>query len=150
MSAINHVGIDVSATTLSAARLSARGDVLQGEFSNDATGHARLIAWATRRGRRAQCCVEATGLYSLPVALALHADKKTTVMVANPRAIKSFAQALMQRAKTDRTDAEIIRTFGAQMPFTPWQPPRNETLQLQAIMRRVNQLKVCSTNVHSP
>ncbi len=92
--------------------------------------------------RRAQCCVEATGLYSLPVALALHAAKKTTVMVTNPRAIKSFGQALMQRAKTDRTDAEVIRTFCAQMPFTPWQPPRNETLQLQAIMRRVGQLKV--------
>ncbi len=142
MSSINHIGIDVSATTLHAARLGARGQLLQTEFSNDATGHARLIGWATRGDRRAQCCLEATGLYSLPVALALHAHKKTTVMVANPRAIKSFAQALMQRAKTDQADAEIIRRFGVQMPFTPWQPPRAETLRLQALMRRIGQLKV--------
>lgn len=142
MSAFNYVGVDVSARSLSAARMGAQGRLLQRDFSNDASGHARLITWSTGRGRRARFCVEATGLYSLPLALALDAHRQTEVMVVNPRAIKSFAQARMQRAKTDRADADLIRLFGEQMAFVPWRPPNKKALQLQALMRRVSQVKV--------
>lgn len=142
MSSFHYVGVDIGSTQFSAARVGARGQVLQAEFANTASDHARFIRWATRGKGRAKVCIESTGLYSLPLALALHAHAQTEVMVANPRAIKSFAQALMQRAKTDRTDAEIIRLFGQQMPFVIWQPPDEKVLQLQAIMRRMAQLKV--------
>lgn len=139
---LNYVGVDVSARSLSAARMGAGGRLLCRDFSNDASGHAGLITWATGRGRRARFCIEATGLYSLPLALALHAHDQTEVMVVNPRAIKSFAQSRMQRAKTDRADADLIRIYGEQNPFTAWKPPSKKALQLQALMRRVSQLKV--------
>ena len=73
--------------------------------------------------------MEATGRYSLPLALALHAHRQTDVMVVNPRVMKSFSKALLQRAKTDRTDAEVIRTLAEKMPFVPWQFPPQEALQ---------------------
>ncbi len=53
-------------------------------------------------------CLEATGLYSLGVALALHRHRHTQVMVVNPKAMSKYAQACMQRAKTDAKDALLI------------------------------------------
>jgi transposase len=68
-----------------------------------------LIAWLTKRGRTARVVLEATGTYSLDIALALHRAARVEVMVVNPRAVKLFAGALMQRAKTDLTAAVALR-----------------------------------------
>jgi transposase len=62
------------------------------------------------------------------------------VMVVNPRAIKDFVRACMQRAKTDAVDAGGILEYLERMPFTEWQPPAPEILELQAINRRIDQL----------
>ena len=96
----NVVGSDVSAATLEAVRRDRRGQLLDAAFSNNASGHKKLINWATRRGSTARICVEVAGVYSFQLAMALHQHPKTEVMVVNPRAIKSFGQALMQRAKS--------------------------------------------------
>ena len=58
------------------------------------------------------------------------------VMVANPRAVRHFAQALMQRSKTDPLDALMLLEFAARMPFQPWQPPSAAALHLCALARR--------------
>ena len=115
---------------------------MHASFSNDASGHRKLISWATKRAASARICVEATGVYSFQLAMALYQHPKTQVMVVNPRAIKAFGQALMQRAKTDLVDAEVILTFIERMAFQPWQPPPDEVLQLQSLSRRIEQLKV--------
>lgn len=73
-------------------------------------------------------------------ALALHRAKNVEVMVVNPRAIKDFSRACMQRAKTDAVDAGCILEYLERMPFTAWQPPAPEILKLQAINRRIEQL----------
>ena len=52
-----------------------------------------------------------------------------------------FARACMQRAKTDAVDAGGILEYLERMPFTAWQPPAPEILQLQAINRRIVQLQ---------
>ena len=85
-------------------------------------------------------CLEATGIYSLEFALALHHARNVEVMVVNPRAIKDFARACMQRAKTDAVDASGILDYLERMPFVAWQPPAPEVLELQAINRRIVQL----------
>lgn len=85
-------------------------------------------------------CLEATGIYSLEFALALHHAKDVEVMVVNPRAIKDFVRACMQRAKTDAVDAGGILDYLERMPFVAWQPPAPEVLELQAINRRIVQL----------
>jgi transposase len=85
-------------------------------------------------------CLEATGIYSLEFALALHHAKNVEVMVVNPRAIKDFTRACMQRAKTDAVDTHGILDDLERMPFVAWQPPAPEVLELQAINRRIVQL----------
>ena len=66
-------------------------------------------------------------------------------MVANPRAVRRFAQALGHRSKNDRIDAVLLEQFAARMPFEPWQPPRAAALQLRAITRRIRALTHAST-----
>ena len=138
----NYVGIDVSARSLEVALVGAERRSATATFANTSTGHRQLIKWATKRGCLAQVCLEATGVYGLAVALALHHHPKTEVMVVNPKAIKNYAGATMQRAKTDAVDAQLILDYGRRMPFARWQPPSDEVLQLQAITRRISQLKV--------
>jgi len=154
MQQINRLGIDVSAANLSTICQEAGGQQRQALFDNDPAGHRKLIAWATRKGAPAQVCLEATGVYSLDLALAWHHHPKTQVMVVNPRAIKAFAGPLLQRAKTDATDAQVILAFLQRMPFQPWQPPAEEVMPLQALTRRIDQLKVTLTQetnrLHAP
>jgi hypothetical protein len=71
------------------------------------------------------------------VALALHRTRGIAVMVANPRAIKQFTGALMQRSKTDLTAAVALRDFAIRMPFVAWQPPAAHLLDLRGIARRI-------------
>ena len=110
-------------------------------FANTAAGHKKFIRWATKSVHPARVCLEATGIYSLQFALAVHDARNVEVMVVNPRAIKDFARACMQRAKTDAVDAAGILEYLERMPFTAWQPPAPEILQLQAINRRIVQLQ---------
>jgi len=67
-------GIDVSAATLAVAVQQQQGDgCRQKEFANSATGHRQLIAWLRKLGGLVRVSLEATGTYSLDVALALDA-----------------------------------------------------------------------------
>ena len=141
MQAINELGIDVSAKSLVVQIQRGKRRPPVATFDNDPAGHAQLIRWATQRGRSARVGLEATGIYSLDLALALHRHPRIEVMVINPRASRHFACAMMKRAKTDPVDAEVILEFVQRMPFVSWQPPVEEVLQLQAITRRGYQLK---------
>jgi transposase len=142
MDQLYYVGIDVSAKTLDVALARSGQSAQLATFANPPAGHRQLIKRLTKRGRSAQVCLEATGTYSLGVALALHHHARTEGMVVNPKAIKNYAGATMQRAKTDAVDAQLLLDYSQRMPFVCWQPPSDELLQLQAITRRIPQLKV--------
>jgi transposase len=129
------VGIDVSARELVVA-----AGQQQWIFENSATGHRRLVRKLTRGGRRARVVVEATGIYHLDFALALHEARGTEVMVANPRAVRDFGRARFQRSKTDGTDAAVLLAFAESMPFEPWRPPPPEIQALRALSRRISSL----------
>jgi len=109
-------------------------------FSNDADGHSKLCRYLTKRGRFARVCIEATGIDSFNAAMAMHNHPRIAVMVANPRATASFAQAMMKRAKTDDVDAHTMLVFLQRMPFVEWQPPSEAVLGLRAVARQ-HQLK---------
>jgi transposase len=85
--------------------------------------------------------MESTGVYSLSLALHLQADARVEVMILNPRAVKDFLRARMQRAKTDKVDALGILDYLRRMPFKKWTPPEADVLALQALTRRLTQLK---------
>lgn len=139
---MNTIGIDVDSIHLVCRIRRGGKDFPETTFSNDAAGHRKLIGWATRRGQPARVCMEATGVYSLPLAFALHAAEGIEVMVVNPKAIKHFATAILQRGKTDSLDAGSILEYLERMPFRPWHPPAAELLEIQAICRRIVQLNV--------
>jgi transposase len=128
-------GIEVSSRTLVVA---IAGKALV-EFPNTPAGHRSLIRRLSRSRQEVRICMEATGLYGLDLALALHAAK-IPFMIANPRSVRNFARAMMQRSKTDQLDAEVLREYAARMPFQPWQPPSSQALQLMAVTHRMQAL----------
>lgn len=72
MSKPGFVGIDVSARELVVARL---GEPKLKIFANDQRGHKTLIKNLTRNNTPVRVCLEATGVYSLDVAIALSQAK---------------------------------------------------------------------------
>ena len=140
-------GIDVSATDLVVAVL---GDALpqQRNFENRAAGHRALVAWLQRQGRTPQACLEATGIYSLDLALALHAAEGVAVSVLNPKIVCRFAETL-RRSKTDTADAQVLAEYARRMPFVAWCPPTATALRLRAITRHLAALVKQRTVLHN-
>lgn len=144
MDNIEACGVEVSARELVVARRG-KGVPQLVTFANTAAGHRRLLRALTRGGQRVRVVLEATGLYALDLALRLSAQELLAVMVANPRAVRHFAQAMMQRSKNDRLDAVVLLEFAERMPFTPWLRPKRNTLALWAIARRLQALTAWRT-----
>jgi len=84
--------------------------------------------------------MESTGLYGRDLALALSGQEGLEVMVANPRAVRHFAQAMMKRSKNDPIDAAVLEQFALHMAFKPWQRPSLAILALHALARRLREL----------
>jgi len=114
-------------------------------FPNTAEGRLAILRLLTRSGARVRVCLESTGLYGLDLALALHEKAVIEVMVANPRSVRHFGEAMMQRSKTDPLDAALLCEYAARMPFQRWQPPTLTARQLCAITRQIHALTVMST-----
>src|SRR6187431_3491484 len=83
--------------------------------------------------------VEATGVYFLDAAL-IASELGVQVMVLNPRAAHHFAKVLMRRSKTDRLDAATLLEYLKRMPFSAWQPPARNLLELRQFGRYLSQL----------
>jgi transposase len=132
-------GLEVSAKELVVAREGKKGMVVQ-RFANSPAGHRELIQTLTRGGKPVRVVMEATGLYGLDVAITLSEAEGIEVMVANPRAVRSFAKAMMQRSKSDRLDALVLWNFAGRMPFRRWTRPSGRALHLWALARRLEAL----------
>jgi transposase len=132
-----HVGVDVSQKTLDVAASTNGKELCTAQFENTSAGHRKLIKWLTKAGRSARVVLESTGVYSLDLALALHAAKRVEVMVLNPRAARRFAEACLQRSSTDTTMAVALQQYAARMEFVPWLPPSQAIRDLRAIARRI-------------
>ena len=133
-------GLDVGARELVVVvRRQEKTEAAQ-SFPNTGSGHQALQRYLTRPGVPVRVCMESTGLYGLDVALRLQADRGIEIMVANPRAVKDFSRALLQRSKTDPLDAWVLMEYAARMPFQPWTPPPAEALQVTALARRIHAL----------
>jgi transposase len=139
MDNIEACGVEVSAVELVVACQGKQGARLE-RFANTPAGHRQLLSTLTRGGQRVRVVMEATGLYALDLALLLSAHPKVQLMVANPRAVRHFAQAMMQRSKNDRLDAEVLLDFARRMPFIAWVRPQENRLELWAIARRLQAL----------
>ena len=109
-------------------------------FVNTRAGHEELRRYLTQGGERVRVCMESTGLYGLDAALVLQGDSRIELMVANPRAVKDFSRALLQRSKTDPLDARVLLEYAARMPFQKWELPAAAAPQITALARRIHAL----------
>ena len=137
------IGIDVSKRKLDVACLDLRDKVKSRVFSNDEAGHAALKSWLLDRGARVDnthICMESTGPYSEPPAIAL-ADAQWKVSVVNPARPKAFAETTGARNKTDKADAALLARFCAKLTPERWQPPALELRKLRALVVRLQALK---------
>ena len=136
------VGIDVSKKKLDVALL-INGKVKAKVVENSSQGHQTLIDWFGKSKvplSALHVCMEATGVYSEPVALALH-QAGFMVSVVNPACIKGFGHSENIRNKNDVIDAGLIARYCVAMKPLPWNPPPLEQRQLRAWSLRVQALK---------
>jgi transposase len=119
---LSTIGIDVSKDTLDVSVFTG-GKALAKKFANTDAGFSQLIGWlAHRKLGQVHACMEATGRYSLGVALALHAAGHV-VSIVNPAQIRDFARTKLGRNKSDTVDAGHIREYGAIFRPPAWTPP---------------------------
>ena len=129
-------GIDVSAARLDVALIEPDRPLLQRQFINRSSGHKALIGWLAKYQGRVRVSLEATGIYSLDLALALDAAPEIEVSVLNPKIVNRFAQTL-RRSKTDAADAMVLAEYSQRMPFVAWTPPSRSGLRLRAVGRHI-------------
>jgi transposase len=136
------VGIDVSKSKLDVALL-VQGKVKNKVVTNAPQGYQLLRKWLEEREvviAGLAVCMEATGPYSEPAALAL-IDMGMQVSIVNPARVKGFAQSELVRNKNDRVDAALLARFGAVMQPEPWIAPPLAYRQLRARVDRLDALK---------
>lgn len=136
-------GVEVSAEVLLVAFDD--GQLRSSEFDNTAAGHQQLLRFLRKHAAQVRVCMESTGLYGLDAALALHRQPGIEIMVANPRSVRHFGCAMMQRSKTDPIDARLLAEYARRMPYQPWQPPSLQGRQLCALSRAIHQLTEMNT-----
>lgn len=133
------LGADMAKRKFDAALLH-DGKYKTAKFDNNLSGFQQLLEWLVKTGAPApHVCLEATGGYGEALATFL-AGNGFTVSVVNPVRIKGFAQSVMARSKTDKLDAKVIAKFCQALEPMPWQPPSNEIRELQALVRRYDDL----------
>jgi transposase len=130
-------GIDRSAAAVAAAvQREDREGLERRECANSAAGHRQMMAWLLQSKARVRVSLEATGIYSLDMALALDGADGIEAAVLNPKTANRFA-ATLGRSKTDKADAAALAEYSRRMPFVPWQRPAQSVLEVRAVGRRI-------------
>ncbi len=130
------VGIDVSKAGLD-VHVRPTGESFA--LANDETGVAELAERLGRLSGLTAIGVEASGRYER-LAVAELAARGLPVVVLNPAQVRSYAQAIGQRAKTDPIDARLIALFieAVRPELRPMADA--QTQELAALMARRRQI----------
>src|ERR687886_1835582 len=129
------LGIDLAKLTFDATLLTDGGEQHYHSFSNTPEGFTPLQTWLSEHGvTQLHACMEATNVYWEALATWLYAQGHT-VSVVNPARIKGYAQAAMQRNKTDKLDSAVIAFFCRTHRPNPWQPLSEAQRHLRALVR---------------
>src|SRR5213083_2031903 len=135
------LGLDVAKASVQ-AELRTNGKRVRFGFANNGKGFAQLARILKEHNvPKVWAGLEATGPYSHALALWLHGQGHR-VSLLNPRRVKQYARSAGNRNKTDLLDAGIIADFVCAIEPAPWQPPTLEVAQLQALVRRREELSL--------
>jgi len=136
---MNVCGIDVSKNTLDVVTIVNEEVSKAMQFENNTLGHKALIKHLVKRSI-SHVCLEATGHYHLDVALMMDQQISIKLMVINPKVAHNFAKVLLQKAKTDKTDAFVLAQFTLRMEFEQWQAPDQSLFAIRSCGRHMSQL----------
>lgn len=128
-------GVDISKNWLD-AHVEPQG--VAARFANDAEGIAALAALCRRTGV-ALVAMEATGGYERSAFLLLWQAGLPCVL-ANPRQVRRYAEAMGLLEKTDRIDAGVIARFAGARGLAAGPPPSPAAERLRALVARLSQV----------
>lgn len=137
-----YVGADIAAESIQIDWLNVsnrQGQQIQ--IQQQKRDYARLVKQLIKQvsAEHIHVVMEATGNYWMAFAEYLH-HVGLQVSVLNPMQAKHFAQARLQRTKTDRVDAQLLREYGRLMEPELWTPPPPICHQLQQYLNRRDDL----------
>ena len=132
-----YLGIDVSKSKLDCALLDAAKDKIKSKVvTNDVEGFSELQRWLKKQKAEVPHVVmEPTGVYHEPAAF-FFSDAGLTVSFVNPSQIRSFAQGIGVKTKTDKKDSEVLARFGNTQKPEAWIPPPASARTLKALLAR--------------
>lgn len=131
------LGIDISKLTFDACLRRNDGSKFSAAFDNHAAGFDQLQQWLqAHQAHQTLCGMEATGPYSMALLWRLHTQGHVTCLLNGYR-VKEYISSQGRRPQTDRSDARLIAGYlGSTEGLNPWQPPTQALLELQALVRR--------------
>ena len=109
-----------------------------GQFENTPKGF-KAFARKMKKHPGFSVCMEATGVYSQPLADFLY-ENGVPVSVENPARIKAFGKARGLRTKNDPVDARLISAYAEAMSPRGYQPLPPELAELRDLLNRRDQL----------
>lgn len=107
-------------------------------FANTANGVGQLLNFC-RENDVALVVMEATGGFEQAAYLALWKQGQSCA-IANPRAVRSFADAMGYLEKTDRIDAQMIAGYANAKNLIATPPPTEDQRRLTALAARLRQV----------
>lgn len=142
----HYIGIDVSKAKLDLAWLKDidKNKVKTKVFKNEHTDYPNLINWlkanVTEELSDLHITVEATGVYHENLAYHLH-DTGLNVSIVNPAFVRSYADSLGSRHKTDKKDSILLARFAHNTKPNLWTPPPAEARHLKSLISRLDALQ---------
>ena len=140
------VGVDVGKSWLDVAVYNPEGTPeYLGNYPNDPSGWDSLAGEITKLREQwgldgVHLVMEPTGGYEQPLALFAH-DRGWVVSLPNPRKVREWARGIGRRAKTDRTDAQMLARYGVEAKPSAWEPLPEEVKQLRELLERKDDLR---------
>jgi transposase len=130
------LGVDVASDKLDFALC---GETKTECVAYDEAGLRKLLRFVKKR-RVELVCLESTGGLELDLVDRLH-DAGCDVVAANPKRVKSYAEGIGRRAKTDKLDAVLLAEFGARVPCLLAERRTPRQRELRALSTRRRQLR---------
>ncbi|MCB9032635.1 MAG: IS110 family transposase [Chitinophagales bacterium] len=131
------IGIDISKQTFDVALLDSKTSKWQHHvLENNKLGFKKLCKFISEQSH---VVMEASGSYYLQLALYLEMNN-IKVSVVNPLVIRRYSQMKLQRAKTDKKDAQTIAMYGIEQNPELWQSQDKEVMELKQLYSTIELL----------
>ena len=132
------IGIDIAARSFDLVCRRDGKNAKAVTFAQTAQGHDRAIRKLLAL-QPTGIVMEATGIYHLDLALALH-EAGLAVSVINPRSFHHFVEITLRGNKTDPLDAAVLAEYAERLRPRRWNPPPLTYRTLRDIGRHINRL----------